>query len=551
MRAPLAPSGLVDASGRSISRFEVDRVRARADVGGSFGLPAYESAGNRGTFLGEWPAQLQSADRAWLPARRSVTARVHDVVRNDPLGASARARRVNSAIGRGWRVKFRPNARALGIDLEVARELGAQLGVEFHLYANSHSFQSDAERRLTFSQQLRLTASHIMLDGEALGLGEWAGEEETRYKTRLRMVAPARLCNPNGRQNTDRLRDGVEYNTRGAPVRYHLRERVPGDYGLTNSFTWKAFDRWTAWGRPQVFHCFEVEQAGQSRGVSRFVAALKSFRAFAKYTDATLQSATINALIVGYLKSNAGPAAVSESFEVKDAQAFESERQAHYDSNPIKLAEGAILPVLPPGDEIKLETASRDVGSYDAFVRAIIRLIAAALGVTYEELSMDYSQTNYSSARAALIHAWAETQSLMGLIEDQMVRPFVVAWSEEAFDRGYVEIPDGAPDFYDAVDAYTQIHCIGPGRGYIDPTKEIDAAAARIEAGVSTLEDECEDQGKDYEEVQEQRYRELAREKELQEKYGVAPPAAQALARAAETSRDPAHNAALDQRAAA
>ncbi|KAK0349436.1 hypothetical protein LTR94_033142, partial [Friedmanniomyces endolithicus] len=46
-----------------------------------------------------------------------------------------------------------------------------------------------------------------------------------------------------------------------------------------------------------------------------------------------------------------------------------------------------------------------------------------------------------------------------------------------------------AEGLVDAVDAYCQIHCIGPGRGFIDPTKEIDAASARIEANVSTLED--------------------------------------------------------------
>jgi capsid protein len=134
----------------------------------------------------------------------------------------------------------------------------------------------------------------------------------------------------------------------------------------------------------------------------------------------------------------------------------------------------------------------------------------------------------------------------MGLVEDQLVRPFIVAWAEEAFDRGYVQIPDGAPDFYDAVDAYCQIHCIGPGRGFIDPTKEIDAAAARVEADVSTLEDECDDQGKDWEEVLEQKARERAKYEEL----GLPLPEG-ALAQAARTSRDPAHQNALDQRSAA
>ena len=36
------------------------------------------------------------------------------------------------------------------------------------------------------------------------------------------------------------------------------------------------------------------------------------------------------------------------------------------------------------------------------FEQSLLRYIAAALGVSYEQLSKDYSQTNYSSARAAM-----------------------------------------------------------------------------------------------------------------------------------------------------
>ncbi|MFN7110316.1 MAG: phage portal protein [Brevundimonas sp.] len=549
MRAPFAASGLVAPSGRSISRLEVARVRASAMTAEpvSAGYPlAYEGASGSGTYFSEWPAALRSPDKDWLPNRAPVTARIRERVRNDPVAASARARKVNSAVGRGWRVKFRPNARALGIDIETARQLGADLSTEFQLYAYGHAFASDAERRLTWGQQLRLVVSQIVVDGESLGLAEWAADEETRYKTRLRLVDPDRLCNPSSRPDRHDLKGGVEFDAWGAALAYHIRQRHPSDYGGPGQFAWTRFERWTEWGRPQVFHAFEPERAGQTRGVSRFASSLKSFRALSRFTDATLQSATVNALIVAFMKSNAGPGAVSENFEPKDVREFETWRQDHYKEHPVNLANGAQIPVLPYGDELTLQTASKDVSSFDSFMRSILRLIAASLDVTYEELSMDYSQTNYSSARAALIHAWSATVALMGLVEDQLVRPFIVAWAEEAFDRGYVQIPDGAPDFYDAVDAYCQIHCIGPGRGFIDPTKEIDAAAARVEADVSTLEDECDDQGKDWEEVLEQKARERAKYQEL----GLPLPEG-ALAQAARTSRDPAHQNALDQRSAA
>lgn len=557
---------VLDASGRPVPARAIARVRADASVAGlgvSLGGGAYEGAGNRGTFLAEWPALLTSADRAWLPARRSATARVHDLYRNDPIAGSAVARKKNAAVGKGWRLSSRPNARALGVSLEAARELGAQIETEFTLYGYGHAFECDAERRQTFGQQLRLAVSHLALDGEFLAVAEWGDGEPTRYQTRLRVVDPGRLCNPRGRVGDDRLRDGVEYDQWGAPARYHIRERHPSDLGFRGGWRWQAFDRFTDWGRPQVFHGYEVERAGQTRGISRFVNCLGDFRGAKKYKTSTIEAAAINALIIGFMKSNAGPEAAAENFEVKDMKDFEAFRQNYYAENPVSLASGARLPVLPYGDEIELKTAARDTGGFDGFMRSILRLIAAGLGLTYEELTMDYSQVNYSSARAAMVHAWAETQALAGLVEAQLAKPFFVAWLEEAFDRGYVAPPPGAPDFYDAMDAYAAGRWLGPGRGYVDPTKEIDAAAARIEAGVSTLEDEAAEQGKDWREVLEQRALENAEMARLgltpaagalalageQARQPAAP--ASALARVAQTARSPEHEAVLSSRSAA
>lgn len=467
---------------------------------------AFQGADNHGAWFAKWPARLQSADRDWLPARSGVVARTRDLGRN-ALGASAIvARRRNSAIGKGWRRSSKPRARALNMTPVQARELGQKIEAEWHPFAYGHTFMCDAQRRLTFGQQLRVAATHLMQDGEFLALVEWAEDEPTRYKTRLRLVDPDRLSNPNGRPDSDLLKGGVEYNAAGIPIAYWIRERHPADIGLsTKSFSWTRFDRYaTALGRPQVLHGFDAERADQTRGVSKFAAALKGFRALSQFSDATLQSATINSLLLGFVQSSAGPEAVSESFTAEDMTAFEGEREDFYKKNPVEIGE-AVLPVFPFGDELKLATASKDVGQFDVFFRAIYRLICATLGVTYEEGSMDYSSTNYSSARAAMIPAYAETVAFMGVIEAQLANPFHAAWLEEAFDAGYVDpANDNAPDFYDAADAYAEGRWIGPGRGYIDQVKEVTAAAARIEGLMSSREKECAEQGEDYIEMLDQ-----------------------------------------------
>lgn len=548
-------TGLVDTRGRPLraSTARLDRP--------------YEGARRTGAFQSNWRPGLRSADADWLYDRDDVIARSRDVARNEGVGASAGMRVVNSAVGFRWDLTPKPNWRALGISYEAARELGADIAAQWEQYAYGIHFCPDAERKKTFGQLLRMSAAHIFHDGEALGLIEWAADEPTRFKTRLRMVDPDRLSNPNGRPDSPTLRGGVEKNAAGVPLRYWIREGHPADLAGVASMVWTPWERYsTNLGRPQVLHAFDELRAGQTRGVTRFVTVLKLFRSFAKYTDKTIEAAALNALFLGFIKSNAGPSAVKEGFDADEVAAFGAQRDEFYDDNPVEV-DGVRFPVLGLDDEVQMQTTARDTSGFDGFARAILRLIAAALGVTYEELSMDFSTTNYSSARAALLVAWKETLALRGLLEQQIAWPFFAAWLEEAFDIGVLQIPAGAPDFYDAIDAYVEGRWRGPGRGHIDPTKEIVAAAARIEAGISTLEDECaEYDGSDWEEKLEQQARENAKRRDLglpevrtagsepaedpeDERQRDARPSA--LSRAAAAADSAAHEAFLDARPSA
>ena len=56
-----------------------------------------------------------------------------------------------------------------------------------------------------------------------------------------------------------------------------------------------------------------------------------------------------------------------------------------------------------------------------------------------------------------------------------------------------------------------------PGHPHVDPNKEATASSIRLEAGLTTLADECAAQGKDWE----QQLRQRAREMELAAELGL------------------------------
>ncbi len=71
----------------------------------------------------------------------------------------------------------------------------------------------------------------------------------------------------------------------------------------------------------------------------------------------------------------------------------------------VKLEGGSIIPIFP-GDKIAPFTPSRPNSAYGSFVENLLRHIGTGLNIPYELLLKDFSKTNYSSARSALLEAW-------------------------------------------------------------------------------------------------------------------------------------------------
>jgi lambda family phage portal protein len=316
---------------------------------------------------------------------------------------------------------------------------------------------------------------------------------------------------PYGQPNWGKFRGGIEFDDYGAPIAYHIRNAHQSDWYMSQqTMTWTRIERTTAWGRPQFVHAFEPDREGQSRGMTPFAALVVRLRMIGRFADTELASATVNALFAAFVKSNLPVHEVAQSLApgaaIKAGQQdpwWLRSRADYHEKNRVQLG-GVRIPVLPIGDEITINSNPRQTGAFTQFQTAFLRSISAAIGISYEQLSMDWSQTNYSSARAALNEVWRHISAMLSGFTDQVVTPIYAAWLEEAFDRSYIVPPPGAPDFWDMPGAYVSSRWIGPPRGYVDPVKEAQAAAMRMDSLVSTLQKECAEQGVDYEETLDQ-----------------------------------------------
>ncbi|QDM26990.1 phage portal protein [Tardiphaga sp. vice304] len=506
-----------DHTGAPVPSAHIASIRADAAFGyGRPSEPAYRSGSRMSQEMATWRPFGASADAAVLPNRDLTAARVDDLIRNDPHAVSGVASLVDMLIGAGLRRSSKPDMRALGLnpkkeqDRAVARALAESIETEWRTFVEDPLRRCDAQRRLSMNGIFRLLCRTSVIRGEATAVMGWK-EGKGRYATCVRVIDPDRLTNPTGYPDCAKMRGGIEFTEDGEPVAYHVRNSHPGDFysNYPNGLSWTRIPRSTPTGRPVFIHGFEPDRADQARAISPFAALMQRMRMIGKFADTELASAMVNALFAAFVKSNLPVDAVNQSFTPNTAT-FADKRMDHWEKNPAML-NGVRIPVMPVGDEIALNSSTRETSTFPAFQTAFLQSIAAAMGISYEQISADWSQVNYSSARAALNEVWRHVQTVSSAFYEQVVDPIYFAVMEEAFDRGYVEMPKGAPDFWDVPGAYLKGRWIGPGRGYVDPVKEAEGASMRMGAMISTLEAECADQGRDLEETLDQ----IAREEEM------------------------------------
>ena len=395
---------------------------------------------------------------------------------------------------------------------------------------------ADASRRQTLTGLTRLAVITYLLFGECLATSEWMRDPNAYYKTAFQMISPERLSDPLTKHiGNARVKGGVKLSASGAPIGYYIQRPK-----LSSFFDWYRTHQWvyvkakTPIGRPQVIHIVDQHRPGQTRGISELVSTLKELKILRSFRDVTLQSAAVQASFAATIQSELPDWQVYEQLGsggegVADGVLDYSAKFMWGLNNYLKnsrhmTVNGGKIPHLLPGTKLNvmpLSTSNSGLG--EGFEQSLIRYLAASLGVSYEELSRDYSETNYSSARAGMLNTFKTMQTKKEACAARFASAHFRNWFEEAVNKGDITTMNYSrvPNMYEGLnmEAYTNCKWIGTGRGQIDEFKETQAAELRIRAGLSTYEQECARLGFDWRDV----FKQTARERAEQDRLNIAP----------------------------
>lgn len=417
--------------------------------------------------------------------------RSRDANRNDPVASGATDTLKQNIIGNGLRPQSAIRAERLGMTEARVMVLRRQAEAAWAMFTPL----ADAANVMDFDEIQFVAMSKIIEDGETIAIPTWASERWRPFGRCIELLESERLRAPSASAAT---RSGITFGARGEPLTYHIA-KIDHSTGRVTSATTPIPARDRS-GRPKILHAFPTKRPGQTRGIPFFAPVLTYFKDLADYLEAEVVAARVAACLAVFItKSDPMNGALSMGATTESSGAR------------IQGIEPGMVGYLGLNESINVVDPKRPGDAFPAFIETILRLIGVSLGLPYELIAKDFSKTNYSSARASLLEGRRMFKTWRSWFARRFCQPIWDLVLEEAYLRGLFD----APDFYEQRHEYTRAAWIGGGWGWVDPVKEVEASRLAIDYGLSTLAEEVAGQGRDWEEVLEQRAREQARADEL------------------------------------
>jgi lambda family phage portal protein len=431
----------------------------------------------------DWISQGTSQDAEVRSSMRILRNRVRQLVRDNDYAKQALRAIATNVVGTG--IKFQSQVRA-----QRGSKLNAKVNdaIEAAWADWCRKDSCDVAGRMCFADIERLAITSTAESGEVLIRLIKQPFGRSKIPLALEIIESDLLDdNFNGvGDNGNEIRMGVEVDRWQRPVAYHFFQKHPGDfqYGQKGN----PYQKRIRVPADEVIHLFRADRPLQTRGIPWFASALTRLHHLSGYEQSEVIAARAGASLMGFVSSPEGQL-VEEAIE-------DGERVTAFEPGTIKY--------LAPGESFTVPSLQRP-DTFEPFMRQMLRAVAAGLGVSYETVSRDFSQTNYSSSRLSLL----EDRDHYRVLQDWLIENFhqVVfdAWLDLAVLSG--ELP--LPGYEEAPGRYNVARWMARGWAWVDPLKEVNAYKEAVRCGFMTQADVITQSGGDLDELLTARAQEL------------------------------------------
>lgn len=257
-------------------------------------------------------------------------------------------------------------------------------------------------------------------------------------------------------------RMGVELNEWGRPTRYAILRKHPGDSEFANYTDTSAKHLFI--DAADFIHIYLPERVGQTRGVPWFAPVITTSWHLGKYEEAHWTRKRVQANSLGWIQTPE-----PETFGTTNPDGS----TALEGNNRLWNTEPGSYNFLLPGETAIPPDFGPDDGQYEAVVRTLARRFAAGYGCSYETLSRDFSEANYSSSRLSILEDRDHWRVIQSVLIQQLHQRVFEEWLAAA---ALTDLPMPMfSDVWQRPERYNTPHWQARAWSWVDPAKEMKA----------------------------------------------------------------------------
>ncbi|MGL5064690.1 MAG: phage portal protein [Microcoleus sp.] len=464
---------------------------ATLSIRGYSGLRRYEGA-EIGRLFADWFTPSSSADGEIWSQLKILRNRSRDLIRNNEYALASVRSIVNNVVGGG--VKFQSKVKAKRKPRKgdgFATVQNERIEAAWKTWTKARHCHTAG--KLSFAQIERLAMRAIVESGEVLIRIVRKSFGGSKIRLALEIIESDRLADDLMSRGemvgaVGTIKMGVEFDSYDRPIAYWIYPKHPGGpfsyNGLNPQFMPVRVPA------EDIIHLFVTERPGQTRGVPWCASAIDRLRNMGEYEESELVKARAQAGIMGFIQTPEG-----------------SYTQAHQDfPTPYESLE------ISPGQVEKLAAGETFTGfdpsgpnpSLEPFMKFMLRGVASCFGVGYATISSDYADANYSSMRAAKV----EERELWRSIQSWLIESFHEV-IYEVWLQFFLMSPLAKSFGAFSEEELSHFKFTPRGFDWVDPSVDLEASQGKIRSGLSTVGRELAVMQMDYDELIDERKREI------------------------------------------
>ena len=461
---------------------------------------AYESASTAGARAKSWLVSGAGPNASAVQNLSLMRFRARDAIRNDPWAKTAIARLVSNTIGSGIQAHPQhPNDAVRKMQKQLWEDSGQEI---------------DADDLFDIAGVQTLAARAFFSDGEVLVRRRWRSPlDGLAVPMQIQLLEGDLLpVEKNEIVPDGEIVNGVEFDSDGRLVAYHLLRRHPGEYGRA-SMTGMQTVRVPA---AEIAHVFLALRPGQVRGIPELSTVLLRLKSLDNFDDAVLFRQEVSNLFAGFItKPPAEPGMpgdpVTGSAMQYDVDGF----------SPVVSLEPGSMQELAPGESVMFAEPPGAGADYGPFMRQQLMAAAASVGMPYEVMTGDLRDVSDRVLRVILNEFRRSIEQLQwNVFIHQFCRKVWHWWVDACALSGAMPMPD----FYRRRRDYQRVRWVPQGWPYIHPVQDVTAKRMEIRSGLASRSGAVLSRGDDPEQVDRENADDLARERRLGIRYDTLDP---------------------------